>query len=380
MTTIEQFTVHAATLLATCLRDSRSRRKRAAASEAFLAAITAAAQDLAGTMAAGTTRAADDAIGRFREQLEAERGAADGVIGNLIAEADRLRRAFEEAWAGRNELHDRLQAARQALTGDGYFTAGQVGDDIAPRITELASALRAGLAIEKDISAKLIDDLSAVREERDELAGRGVLLPKERDLVLEDLGKLLTVLGLGDHARPESPHDVFGMCLEEAGRLKGDLAAVRAAEVETGLDEAAIRADERNRVRQARAAATPADGPLTTAIVDAGGHLHTVLAPRPEPGHPHIHATDADADTCCEPGCPGYAPRPEPVPDRCPRCQSPDPAKHPATAADGGEVQPCPHTWHLLPPGPAPEPAPARATPARAPRKPPRTGGGKAQP
>ena len=372
MTTIEQFTVHAATLLATCLAAGRSRRRRAAASEAFLAAITAAAQDLAGTMAAGTTRAADDAIGRFREQLEAERGAADGVIGNLIAEADRLRRAFEEAWAGRNELHDRLQAARQALTGDGYFTAGQVGDDIAPRITELASALRAGLAIEKDISAKLIDDLSAVREERDELADRGVLLPKERDLVLEDLGKLLTVLGLGDHARPESPHDVFGMCLEEAGRLKGDLAAVRAAEVETGLDEAAIRADERNRVRQARAAATPADGPLTTAIVDAGGHLHTVLAPRPEP---------------------------EPVPDRCPRCQSPDPARHPAMQADGGEVQPCPHTWHLLPPEPAPEPAerdcrdlhgddrtriphdhtPRAATPARAPRKP-RAGGGKAKP
>ena len=347
MTTIEQFTVHAATLLATCLAAGRSRRRRAAASEAFLAAITAAAQDLAGTMAAGTTRAADDAIGRFREQLEAERGAADGVIGNLIAEADRLRRAFEEAWAGRNELHDRLQAARQALTGDGYFTAGQVGDDIAPRITELASALRAGLAIEKDISAKLIDDLSAVRRERDELADRGRLKAEGMHL-------------RGKMALLEADRERLTRITEDRQLRIGELAEAneqlreQIRELESSrLDEAAIRADERNRVRQARAAATPADGPLTTAIVDAGGHLHTVLAPRPEP---------------------------EPVPDRCPRCQSPDPARHPATAADGGEVQPCPHTWHLLPPGATPEPAPERATPARAPRKPPRTGGGKAQP
>ena len=54
-------------------------------------------------------------------------------------------------------------------------------------------------------------------------------------------------------------------------------------------------------------------------------------------------------------------------------------ARHPAMQADGGEVQPCPHTWHLLPPGATPEPAPERATPARAPRKP-RAGGGKAKP
>lgn len=33
----------------------------------------------------------------------------------------------------------RLELARQALIGTGYFTADQVGDDIAPRITELVS-------------------------------------------------------------------------------------------------------------------------------------------------------------------------------------------------------------------------------------------------
>lgn len=32
--------------------------------------------------------------------------------------------------------------------------------------------------------------------------------------------------------------------------------------------------------------------------------------------------------------------------DNCPTCGSPDPARHPATSADGGEVQPCPDPFH----------------------------------
>lgn len=32
---------------------------------------------------------------------------------------------------------------------------------------------------------------------------------------------------------------------------------------------------------------------------------------------------------------------------RCPRCESPEPGKHPAMQADGGEVQMCPHPFHL---------------------------------
>lgn len=31
--------------------------------------------------------------------------------------------------------------------------------------------------------------------------------------------------------------------------------------------------------------------------------------------------------------------------ERCPRCDSPDPARHPAMQWEG-EVQPCPHPWH----------------------------------
>jgi hypothetical protein len=34
---------------------------------------------------------------------------------------------------------------------------------------------------------------------------------------------------------------------------------------------------------------------------------------------------------------------------RCPRCHSPRPKLHPATQADGGEVQMCPHSFHYPP-------------------------------
>lgn len=37
---------------------------------------------------------------------------------------------------------DRIKLARQALIADGYFTADEVGDDVAPRIWELSSHLR----------------------------------------------------------------------------------------------------------------------------------------------------------------------------------------------------------------------------------------------
>ena len=41
-------------------------------------------------------------------------------------------------------------------------------------------------------------------------ADTSALEPGERDLVLSDLGEMLEALGLGDYARPESPHEVFG--------------------------------------------------------------------------------------------------------------------------------------------------------------------------
>lgn len=44
-------------------------------------------------------------------------------------------------WARLSIAEERLQLARRALIQTGYFTAEQVGDDIAPRITELYSAI-----------------------------------------------------------------------------------------------------------------------------------------------------------------------------------------------------------------------------------------------
>ena len=43
---------------------------------------------------------------------------------------------------------------------------------------------------------------------------------QEQDAILRDLGALLNALGLGDHARPESPHEVMLQCIAEAKRLK----------------------------------------------------------------------------------------------------------------------------------------------------------------
>jgi len=43
----------------------------------------------------------------------------------------------------------------------------------------------------------------------------GSLTRTERDAVMTDLGQLLEMLGLGNFARPESPHEVFQMCLRK---------------------------------------------------------------------------------------------------------------------------------------------------------------------
>jgi hypothetical protein len=58
----------------------------------------------------------------------------------------------------------------------------------------------------------------------------GHLSATERDAVLADLGRLLDALGLGDYARPESPHEVMLQCIAEVERLRdGDSAFLTAA-------------------------------------------------------------------------------------------------------------------------------------------------------
>jgi hypothetical protein len=54
----------------------------------------------------------------------------------------------------------------------------------------------------------------------------------EQDAVHADLSQLLRVLGLGDHARPQSPHEVMLDAINEAGRLRQSAEAIRAGERE----------------------------------------------------------------------------------------------------------------------------------------------------
>lgn len=51
----------------------------------------------------------------------------------------------------------------------------------------------------------------------------------EQQAVHDDLALLLRVLGLGDHARPQSPHEVMLEAISKAGRLRARLAELLAA-------------------------------------------------------------------------------------------------------------------------------------------------------
>jgi hypothetical protein len=70
----------------------------------------------------------------------------------------------------------------------------------------------------------------------------------EQDAVHADLSQLLRVLGMGDHARPQSGHEVMLEAISEVGKLR------QSAEV--------IRADERDRFRRYARAMSDGDGSL----------------------------------------------------------------------------------------------------------------------
>jgi hypothetical protein len=77
--------------------------------------------------------------------------AMAGVMEAVAEDIERMARPVAEAVAAHDErvraeavsvAERRVSLAREALIGTGYFTPDQVGDDIAPRITELWSASR----------------------------------------------------------------------------------------------------------------------------------------------------------------------------------------------------------------------------------------------
>ena len=65
------------------------------------------------------------------------------LMSMLEAHAAAESRAGKWLHLDREALSVRLTLARNALIATGYFTADQVGDDVAPRITEMFAALAA---------------------------------------------------------------------------------------------------------------------------------------------------------------------------------------------------------------------------------------------
>ena len=75
------------------------------------------------------------------------RKLADGLAATLAdldsdSALSALRQILRAEHRRRQKAEERIQLARWALLKDGYFTDEQVGDDIAPRITERLAALR----------------------------------------------------------------------------------------------------------------------------------------------------------------------------------------------------------------------------------------------
>jgi hypothetical protein len=61
------------------------------------------------------------------------------------------------------------------------------------------------------------------------------------EMMQDDLGALLRALGMGDHARPKSPHEVMLEAIQEAGRLKNIEHRLRKVESDLALTRAELK-------------------------------------------------------------------------------------------------------------------------------------------
>ena len=78
----------------------------------------------------------------------------------------------------------------------------------------------------------------------------GSLNASERDAMMRDLGLLLEALGLGDHARPESPHEVMQRCIAEARRLRPSFVVVPPASEPATTGRVILRREQEDGVIQ----------------------------------------------------------------------------------------------------------------------------------
>lgn len=86
--------------------------------------------------------------------------------------------AWGQCWDRAENLRTRLDLARQVLIDDGYYTADQVGDDVAPRLVEWLSAHRSRVRELTD----LLDDVLGRFTVRSVVDGRACARTPETDL------------------------------------------------------------------------------------------------------------------------------------------------------------------------------------------------------
>lgn len=135
----------------------------------------------------------------------------------------------------------------------------------------------------------------------------GTLTRTERDAVLADLGQLLEILGLGNHARPESPHEVFQQCLkaimERENAVTWNTSCTACATV---LDSSIM---EHNRAERAEAKLATATAEAAVAekkriaqvARDLGAHYHTGDGAHSAPFDRFLRTESASANTSANP-------------------------------------------------------------------------------
>ena len=142
------------------------------------------------------------------DRLETE--VEGGDFGTGLALAAQLARQRAEKFAARTE-------GPQTATGEGP-AAGELTGDLsaaAPIVItrdELLSEWRKAHPGECSCPPD--------RPDRSCPQHGGDLSASERDAVMADLGKLLEVLGLGDCARPQSPHEVMLECIAGVAKIR----------------------------------------------------------------------------------------------------------------------------------------------------------------
>jgi hypothetical protein len=163
----------------------------------------------------------------------------------------------------------------------------------------------------------------------------GGLSTSERDLILADLGELLEALGLGDYARPVSPHEVMQQCIAEVRQIRDeeDETGTRAADPWTG------------RPPGLRDTFTTRSGTWHT--LD-GREVHVTVSGYDRGGG---QCEEDEQETVREEIASGM---------RCPACSSPDRAFHGGVPAGEDSAVQCSHIWHRPPPPPDPDRKPAR--------------------